>query len=29
MKPGRFLFLLFLFGTLVFGYYPAAGAAIV
>jgi hypothetical protein len=29
MKPGRFLFLLVLFGTLFFGYYPAAGAATV
>ena len=29
MKPGRFLFLLILFGTLVFGLYPAAGAATV
>ena len=27
MKPIRFLFLLVLFATLVFGYYPAAGAA--
>ena len=29
MKPGRFLFLLVLIGTLVFGYYPAAGGATV
>ena len=29
MKPGHFLFLLILFGTLVFGLYPAAGAATV